>query len=84
METKRQKKDNVTVSLDPSASEKVEGPVQKVWRVYEKLLEQRGAVDFELLLFRTIRLLEDNAPVSGIKIRFINTQNFKIRFGDCS
>ena len=75
VERQRKSNDTAIVDVGPSASEKVEDPIRKVWRVYEELLKQRGALDFDLLLLRTIKLLEDKAAVSGKRIDFLSKLN---------
>ena len=42
-----------------------ENSVFRVCRAYEDILVRRGAVDFDLLLIRSIRLLEDHPQVSN-------------------
>ena len=46
----------------------------RAWKAYEKLLEVRGVLDFDLLLIRTIRLLEDHP-----KVRITLCQTYKTR-----
>ncbi len=75
VERQRKSNDTAIVDVGPSASENVEDPIRKVCRVYEELLKQRGALDFDLLLLRTIKLLEDKAAVSGIRIDFLSKLN---------
>ncbi len=68
MDRQRQNRNNLIVSLGASVGEQVEDSIHKVWRVYEELLTQRGALDFDLLLLKTIQLLERNAAVSETSI----------------
>jgi superfamily I DNA/RNA helicase len=39
--------------------------VYRAWKAYETILENRGVLDFDLLLIRTIRLLDDHPKVSN-------------------
>ena len=49
---------------DAMAEREQETTVNRAWKAYEKILEVRGVLDFDLLLIRTIRLLEDHPNVS--------------------